>query len=215
MLAVAREMMTSAEVGTKLALRFKPRIVLGSAPLVTFWAVGRFVDTQPAIGAAFLAAVIVFATARDSGIIKLMATMGFASVTVASLAGFILDSDKAFLINDVIFDFITVTASLVSIAIGKPLFRLIVHEMYPGLRHLVPEGHRVFTTLTIVLALHSITIGTTRAFLIESQSVGSYIVWSRVTSVTVNTIVIVIAVILMGRAVIQERREMARLEASA
>ena len=207
LVGVLREMSAAARVGGGMALKFNPRIFLGSFPLGVFWLAGQFWETQIAIGLAFLAATAVFLYARDSGIIRLLAVLSFSAVTVAALAGAILNSDKAFLANDVIFDYTTVLVSIVSIYKGKPLFRLIMYEMYPGLRSLLPERHRVFVTTTIILALHSVAIGTTRMFLIATQSVGEYIIWSRVTSVTVNAIVITAAIILMGRAVIAERRK--------
>lgn len=206
-IGVLREMSDAARVGGGMALKFNPRIFLGSVPLGVFWLSGHFWGTQVSIALAFMAATAVFLYARDSGIIRLLAILSFVAVTIAALAGAILNSDKAFLANDVIFDYTTVVVSIISIYKGKPLFRLIMYEMYPGLKNLLPEAHRVFITTTIILALHSIVIGTTRIFLIATQSVGEYIIWSRVTSVTVNTIVITTAIVLMGRAVIVERRK--------
>ncbi len=207
-IGVMREMSDAARVGGGMALKFNPRIFLGSVPLGIFWLAGQFWETQIAIGLAFLAATAVFFYARDSGIIRLLAVLSFSAVTIAAIAGAILNSDKAFLANDVIFDYTTVVVSIISIYKGKPLFRLIMYEMYPGLKNLLPEAHRVFITTTVILALHSIVIGTTRIFLIATQSVGEYIIWSRVTSLTVNTIVITSAIVLMGRAVIVERRKL-------
>lgn len=207
LITVLREMSDAARVGGGMALKFNPRIFLGSVPLGVFWVSSQFWGTQFSIGLAFIAATAVFFYARDSGIIRLLAVLSFTAVSIAALAGAILNSDKAFLANDVIFDYTTVVVSIISIYKGKPLFRLIMYEMYPGLKNLLPEGHRVFITTTIILALHSIAIGTTRIFLIATQSVGEYIIWSRVTSVTVNTIVITSAIILMGRAVIVERKK--------
>jgi hypothetical protein len=206
-IGVMREMSDAARVGGGFAVKFNPRIFLGSVPLGVFWLSGLFWGTQFSIGMAFIAATAVFFYARDSGIIRLLAVLSFSAVTIAAIAGAVLNSDKAFLANDVIFDYTTVVVSIISIYKGKPLFRLIMYEMYPGLKSLLPEAHRVFITTTIILALHSIVIGTTRIFLIATQSVGEYIIWSRVTSLTVNTIVITSAIVLMGRAVIIERRK--------
>lgn len=207
LITVLREMSDAARVGGGMALKFNPRIFLGSVPLGVFWLSGHFWGTQFSIGLAFLAATAVFFYARDSGIIRLLAILSFTAVTIAALAGAILNSDKAFLANDVIFDYTTVVVSIISIYKGKPLFRLIMYEMYPGLKTLLPEGHRVFITTTVILALHSIAIGTTRIFLIATQSVGEYIIWSRVTSLIVNTIVITAVIVLVGRAVIVERKK--------
>lgn len=207
-ISVMREMSDAARVGGGMALKFNPRIFLGSVPLGAFWLSGQFWETQIAIGLAFLAATAVFFYARDSGIIRILAILSFSAVTIAAIAGAILNSDKAFLANDVIFDYTTVVVSIISIYKGKPLFRLIMYEMYPGMKNLLPEAHRVFITTTVILALHSIVIGTTRIFLIATQSVGEYIIWSRVTSLTVNTIVITLAIVLMGRAVIAQRRKL-------
>ena len=125
-ISVMREMSDAARVGGGMALKFNPRIFLGSVPLGAFWLSGLFWETQIAIGLAFLTATAVFFYARDSGIIRILAMLSFSAVTIAAIAGAILNSDKAFLANDVIFDYPPVVVSIIRIYMGKPLFRLIL-----------------------------------------------------------------------------------------
>ena len=86
---------------------FNLRVLFAVAPIVTFWAVRQLAGTQPAIGASFGVALFVFTFKRHTGAIGLLAVLGLVIVAGGALAGLVLNSDKAYLANDVVGDFVT------------------------------------------------------------------------------------------------------------
>ena len=160
-----------------------PQVLLGVAPIGVFWIARRIVDTQVAIGAGFAAALlVVWITRGKRGVIGWLALAGLVIVGGAAIAGIVLDSDKVFLANDPIGDFIGAAVFLGSAVIGRPLVGLLACEIYPNLATYLRARDRVFAGLSLFWAVQNATTGGIRVVLLDSLSANDYILWSRVVS---------------------------------
>ena len=158
-------------------------------------------ETQVAVAAAVAMALVVFATNRHRGAIGLLALMAVVVVAGGGAAGIVLDSDKAFLANDVVGDLLTVGVALASVLYGRPLFGLMARELSPRLQHVLAERHRVFVLLTLVWALAKAATGSVRIVLLDHLSASEYVLWSRVVSVPLNAAVLALGFVLIAREV--------------
>ena len=179
-------------------------IWLSVLPIAAFLLIDRVADTRIAIGAGFVAALLVFLRTRKSGLIGYLAIGGIVIVGGAALVGVILDSDKAFFASDAIGDFLWMGALLVSVVVGRPLIGVFVREMFPGLRDWLPETHRVFVGLTIAWALENILTAVIRLIMLDSLSTDAYILWSRVVTWPLNLGLFALSYYLVWRAVRSE-----------
>ena len=179
---------------------FNPRVLFAVAPIVTFWAVRQLVGTQPAIGASFGVALFVFVFKRHTGTIGLLALLGIVIVAGGAVAGIVLNSDKAYLANDVVGDFVTGTVAVVSLLYGRPLFGLLARELSPRIAPVMPEHHRVFVLLTLLLVVTQLTSGSVRIVMLEQFSTDQYLLWSRVLGWSLNGALALLAFRLIARA---------------
>ena len=186
---------------------FSPRIGLGILPIVVYWSMRRVAETQLAVAAAVAMALLVFATNRHRGAIGLLALMAVVVVAGGGAVGIILDSDKAFLANDVVGDFLTVGVALGSVLYGRPLFGLMARELSPRLQHVLAERARVFVVLTLVWALANAATGSVRIVLLDQLSASEYVLWSRVVSVPLNAAVLALGFVLIARAAEEALRD--------
>ena len=189
---------------------FNPAILVSVLPVAVFWIVRRIAETQIAIGMGFATSLIVFRYTRRQGVIGYLAIGGIVVVGGAALVGLVLDSDKAFLANDPVNDFIGVALFLGSVAIRRPLVGLIACEIFPKLTALVEPKHRVFYVLTVLWAVQNLGTGIIRIFLLEELSVDGYILWSRVITWPIALALFALSAYMVGR-VAQDRRLAAAL----
>ena len=190
--------------GIMAGAQFNNEIWLSVLPIATFLLIDRVADTRIAIGAGFVAALLVFLRTRKSGLIGYLAIGGIVIVGGAALVGIILDSDKAFFASDAIGDFVWMGALLVSVVVGRPLIGVITRVMFPGLREWLPETHRVFIALTIAWALENILTAVIRIIMLDSLSTDAYILWSRVATWPLNLGLFALSYYLIWRAVRSE-----------
>ena len=99
------------------------RIFWSGLPLVVFLVLNSFWPedlwrTQVAIIGSFAASTWVFATNRDSGVIRLITVLGFVVVAGSAVVGLAMDSAKAFAAQNIYSDFLVAVVCLVSIAIA-------------------------------------------------------------------------------------------------
>ena len=130
------------------------RIFWSLLPLVVFLVLNSFRPedlwrTQVAIIASFAASTWVFATNRDSGVIRFITVLGFIVVAGSAVVGLAADSAKAFAAQNIYSDFLVAAVCLGSIAIGKPLVGAVARESIPALRTLMDPRHRVFVILQV------------------------------------------------------------------
>ena len=172
------------------------RIFWSAVPLVVFLVLNSFWPdhwgrdylwdflgrTQVAIIGSFAASVLVFATNRDSGVIRLIAVLGFVVVAGSAVVGLVADSAKAFAAQNIYSDFLVAAVCLGSVAIGKPLVGAVARESIPALRTLMDPKHRLFVILTLVFMAYNIGTGIFRIFLLGEFSANEYVIVSRITS---------------------------------
>lgn len=179
-----------------------PRILISIIPILAYMGVRQIANTQIAIGSAVaLALAILFTHRRRRGIIGFLAVMGVAVLSGGAVVGIVLNSDRAFLANDPVGNFITAGVDFGSILIGRPLAGPMTREFLPRTVPILDERHRVFVLITFLWALTSICIGGTRLIMLDRLSINEYIIWSRVLSWTVNSLLILIGIMFVARAV--------------
>ena len=194
---------------------FDPIAILSILPIVVFWVVRRFAETEIAIGAGFGTSLIVFTLARRRGVIGLLALLGLIVVGGASVVGIILDSDKAYLASDPIGDFIIALVFLGSVVVRRPLLGVIVRELFPRLATVINEQHRVFYLLSLAWAVQNVATGVVRIFLLQELSTDGYILWSWVVSWPVGIALLLISAYFIGRAVQNEQLALEPVEERA
>lgn len=163
------------------------RIFWSGLPLVVFLVLNSFWPedlwrTQVAIIASFAASTWVFASNRDSGVIRFITVLGFVVVAGSAVVGLAADSAKAFAAQNIYSDFLVAAVCLGSVAMGKPLVGAVARESIPALRTLMDPRHRVFVILTLVFMTYNIGTGIFRIFLLGEFSANEYVIVSRVTS---------------------------------
>lgn len=192
---------------------FSPRVLFAVAPIATFWVMRQLVGTQPAIGASLGVAVFVFIFKRHTGAIGLLAVLGLVIVAGGALAGIVLNSDTAYLANDVVGDFVTASIAAGSLLYRRPLFGLLVRELSPRIAPVMPERHAVFVLLTLALMATQLTTGSVRVVMLQEFSTGEYLLWSRVLSWSLSGVLIVMAFGLIGRTMARAARVVEAAEA--
>ena len=163
------------------------RIFWPLLPLVTFVALNQFWPedlwrTHVAISASFVTSVWVFANNRDSGVVRMLAVLGFTVVAISAAIGLAANSDKAFVSQNITTDFLWAAVCLTSVVIGKPLVGAVARQAVPALRTLLEPRHRVFVSLTLVYMALNLSTGVFRIFLLDAFSANAYIFVSRVTT---------------------------------
>ncbi len=178
-----------------------PRFVLVILPVVVFWLVRRVASPEMAIGAGFFASLIVFFMNRQRGATGMLAVLGIIIVGGATIVGIVLGSEKAYLANDPIGDYIIMTIALGSIVFRRPLFSLFARELVPVIERFLEPRHSVFFLATWLLVVVNAVQGTARVFLLQNLSVDQYLLWSRAISWSLNIALFAVTYVLIYRAV--------------
>lgn len=155
------------------------RVAEAGVPVILFLILNFIAPAQVAIGASFAASAVVFLRNRDSGIIRVLAIMGFVVITGSAIVGLATESRKAFAAQNIVSDFLVATVALGSIAIGRPLVGAIARQTLPALRSLLDIRHRTFVYLTLGLVALNVFTGVVRIFMIDALSTNEYVVLSR------------------------------------
>ena len=162
------------------------RIFWTALPVVVFLVLNTFWPedlwrTQVAIVGSFLSSAYVFATNRDSGVIRALVVLGFLIVAGSAAFGLAINSAKAFAAQNIFTDFIMAAISLGSVLAGKPLVGAVARQGVPALRTLMDPKHRVFVYLTLTFMAINIFTGIFRIFLLGEFNATEYVLISRAT----------------------------------
>jgi hypothetical protein len=177
-----------------------PRFGLVILPVVVFWLVRRVATPEIAIGAGFFTSLMVFFINRQSGRTGILAVLGMAIVGGAAMVGIVLGSEKAYLMNDPISDYLIMTIALVSIVFRRPLFSLFARELVPTVERALEPRHSVFYLTTWLLAGVNAVQGTTRVVLLQTLSVDHYLLVTKPMGWTLSFVLLVVSYILIDRA---------------
>lgn len=156
------------------------RILWGAIPIAVFYALSRVAAPWMAISGGFAASAVVYWFNRRDTTLGMLTLFGFAVVSVSAVTGIVMNSEKAYLASGPAADFLFVPVYAVSIAIKKPLIGAIAREMFPKYAASVPLNAPVYVWLSVYWAAHDVVQGVARIFLLDTLSVGEYLVWSRV-----------------------------------
>jgi intracellular septation protein A len=171
-------------------------------PVVLYVGLRAATGPQLAIGAAFIAMLIVYRLNRRTGALSALAALTLAVATIASAIGIALNSDTAFLLRDPIGDFITVAVLLGSIFMRRPFVGLIAREVAPGVVHGLDLSSRLFSALTLLWAAQILATGGVRIVLLtQEMSPESYLIMSRATAWPAAAAIVLLSLILVRRAI--------------
>ena len=161
-----------------------PRGLLSIAPIAVYLGMRQIVAAPLAIGAGFAVAALLFAMnrRRGGGVIQWLALLGLLAIAAGAVSGLVLDSEKAFLANDIVGDYFMALLLVGSIIVRRPLAGAIVHELFPRLRLQLPATHHVFVQVTWMYVLSNLLTGTYRVVLLQEVGVSEYVVYSRMVS---------------------------------
>ncbi len=178
-----------------------PHGLLGVAPIIVYFVVRQLSVAPVAIGAGLAVAVLVFALNRKRGgsVIQWMSLFGLVAITAGAIAGIALNSDKAFLANDVAGDFIMAAILATSAIMGRPIAGAITHELLPRVRGAVPKTHRVFVRITWLYVLSNLGMGAYRLYLLGEVSASEYVLYSRAVAWPLGLVMFGLVILLMSR----------------
>jgi hypothetical protein len=180
-----------------------PRFGLVILPVAVFLLVRRLASPEIAIGAGFVTSLIVFFINRQSGATGILAVLGMVIVGGAAIVGIVLGSEKAYLMNDPISDYLIMAVALGSIVFRRPLFSLFARELVPAVERVLEPRHSVFYLTTwLVVAVNAVQ-GTTRVVLLQNLSVDHYLLVSKPMGWTLSFALLVATYVLIARAVRQ------------
>ncbi len=160
------------------------RGLLSIAPIAVYLGMRQIVASPLAIGAGFAVAAALFAMNRRRGgrVIQWLALLGLLAIAVGAVFGLVLESERAFLANDIVGDYFMALLLVGSIIVRRPLAGAIVHELFPRLRMQLPDTHRVFVQVTWMYVLSNVLMGTYRVVLLLEAGVSEYVLYSRMVS---------------------------------
>jgi hypothetical protein len=185
-------------------LRFppiNPRFGLVILPALVFLLVRRVAIPEIAIGAGFFTSLVVFFINRQSGRTAMLAVLGMVIVGGAAIVGIVLGSEKVYLLNEPISDYLIMTVALVSIVFRRPLFSLFARELVPTVERVLESRHSVFYLTTWLLVAVNAAQGTTRVILLQNLSVDHYLLFTKPMGWTLSFALLVATFILIDRAV--------------
>lgn len=183
------------------------RIVYGILPVVAFY-IGYQWHAYAAIGLGFVATVVAYYASDRKGLVGIFALFGLLVATVAALVGIVLEDERAFLARDAAIDFLLASLGLGSLLLGRPVVGLVLRDMWPALRDLLPLRHRAFVVATLVFVVANIFQCTVRTWMLFGGfTVGEYLVYSRLFGWPVAGIMIAIIARIVRQAARYEARQ--------
>jgi len=156
------------------------RVFQGALPAAVFFIANQFGPTQVAIALSFAISLWVFVKNPGHGVIRALSVLSFTIVTGSAIVALILDSDKAFVAQNLVGDFAIAAVCIGSVLLGRPMIGAIAREMVPGIQPVMPVGHTVFVRLTLINAAFNLGTGIVRIFMLGALSANAYLVLSRV-----------------------------------
>jgi hypothetical protein len=184
-------------------LQIDASVFQGFLPAIVFLVANRFGPTQLAIVLSFAVAVWVFARNKSSGVIRLLSAIGFLIVAFSSVLGLALNSDRAFIAQNIFADIVFAVLFAGSVIVGKPLMGAIARELVPGIKPVMHIDLPVFVQLSLLNAAINAVSAVVRFFMIENMSTEAYIVLSRAVFIPVNIAFVVLAYVMVTRTAIR------------
>jgi hypothetical protein len=179
------------------------RVLLGFLPSLVFLIADRAASTQIAIALSFAATVLVFVNTKSHGVIRFLSTFGFTIVAASAVLGLALDSDRAFVAQNIFSDIAFAAAYIGSVIIGKPLVGAIARELVPGIKPVMLIGLPVFVKLTLLSAGTNIASAIVRYFMLENMSTEAYVILSRAVFIPVNIAFVALCYVSITRTAIR------------
>ncbi len=176
-----------------------PRIGLSAVPVGVFFLVTKIGDPWQAILAGLIASTVVFFLTRKDRLIGVLGMIGFGIVIISSVIGFVTDSEKAYLYRDPITDGVFLCLHLGSAALRRPLIGALARELFPDVARKIPVSAPIYIWLSIAFAAWDLVNGLLRLYLLDTLSIGEYLVWSRILGFPVSVTLIGTAVYLVFR----------------
>lgn len=182
------------------------RILFGMLPVVAFY-IGYQWHAYAAIGLGFVATAVAYYASDRKGLVGIFALFGLFVATVAALVGIVLEDERAFLARDAAIDFLLASLGLGSLLLGRPVVGLVLRDMWPALRDLLPLRHGAFVRATWVFVVVNIFQGTVRTWMLFGGfTVGEYLVYSRLFGWPVAGIMIAIIAHIVRESARSEAR---------
>lgn len=175
-----RERAATGRVRTMDYMQLDPSIGLGLLPVAVFLVVNYLGPAQWAIGLSFLASCFVFVRMRSRGAIQFLSVLGFIIVAGSAVVGLVADSDRAFVAQNIVADFVFAAFFAGSALIRRPLIGAIAREAVPAIRPVMPIDLALFMQLTLLSAALNIVTGVARIFLFQALDANAYTIASRV-----------------------------------
>jgi hypothetical protein len=184
-------------------LNIDPSVFQGFAPAIVFLIANQFWPTEIAIVLSFAATVVVFVRNKASGVIRLLSTLGFAIVAFSTALSFALNSDRAFVAQNIFADMMFAAIYVGSVIIARPLIGAIARELVPGIRPVMSINTPIFVRLSLLSAAINVVSAIARYFMIENMSVNAYVILSRAVFIPVNVAFIVLCYVAITRTAIR------------
>jgi intracellular septation protein A len=179
------------------------RVLEGGVPALAFILINSFWDARAAIAISFAASVVVFVRNRSSGVIRFLSVMSFCIVAASAAVGLALDSDTAFVAQNLVSDFIIAVVLVASVLIGRPLVGAVARQLVPAIQPVMELNDPVFRTLTLVSAGLNIGTGVVRIFMLDALSTNVYVILSRVVFMPANLLFYILCYVMISRVAIR------------
>jgi hypothetical protein len=176
----ARERVETGRVRTMDYMQLDPSIGLGLLPVAVFLAVNYLGPAQWAIALSFLTSCFVFVRMRSRGAIQFLSVLGFLIVAGAAVVGLVADSDRAFVAQNIVADFVFAALFAGSALVRRPLIGAIAREAVPAIQPVMPIDLAMFMRLTLLSAALNIVTGIARIVLFQALDANAYTIASRV-----------------------------------
>ena len=155
-----------------------PIAVLGAAPTLSYLIFNAIAGVRPAIAAAVIVGVAVYAIQRhyrpQITMVRWLMVFSVAFNVGFGIWGLIEDDGKVYWARDFIDNFVLGGVFLLSVFLGRPIVSALVRETFPELRERMPAEHRVWIRLTIVWGLYIALAGVLRWWILDQVSAETY-----------------------------------------
>ncbi len=155
-----------------------PVAVLGAAPTLFYLIFNAIAGVRPAIAAAVIVGVAVYAIQRhyrpQITMVRWLMVFSVAFNVGFGVWGLVEGDGKVYWARDFIDNFVLGGLFLLSVFLGRPIVSALVRETFPELRERMPADHRVWIRLTIVWGLYIALAGVLRWWILDQVSAGTY-----------------------------------------
>jgi hypothetical protein len=181
------------------------RLLYGALPLPAFW-LGYQWGPFVAVGLGFAATIAAYFLSDRRGIVGALALFGLLVAAGAAIAGVVLADERAYLARDGASDFLIAAIALGSLLFRRPLVGIVLRELSPPVKRMLPLSHPAFVSSTLVVAAVNLIQGIVRTYLLfGGLTVGQYLVFSRLFGWPLTIAMLFAIAVIVRRAVEQAR----------